>query len=130
MSKTFLVAVTNDLNQDQRMHRICDALHDEGHTVLLVGRVKSNSQPLLTQKFAQQRLKCIFSKGILFYLEYNIKLLFFALRFKPDVLYAVDLDTLMACGLAAKMTKKKKNPLLKNQLSWSFFSYISGFMGY
>lgn len=107
MAKSFLVTVTNDLNQDQRMHRICESLSKEGHKVLLLGRKKSNSGPLLKHNFDQKRLNCLFSKGILFYLEYNIKILFFALRFRPDVLYAVDLDTIIGSGIAAGWTRKK-----------------------
>ena len=107
MSKSFLVAVTNDLNQDQRMHRICDTLVQDGHRVLLLGREKQNSKKLLNQSFTQKRLKCWFSKGMLFYLEYNIRLFFFAINFKPDIFYAVDLDTLLGCGIAAKFARKK-----------------------
>jgi glycosyltransferase involved in cell wall biosynthesis len=106
MSKSFLVSVTNDLNQDQRMHRICESLSEEGYEVLFLGREKPNSTPLLNQNFKQKRLKCIFSKGVLFYLEFNIRLLFFALKYKPDVFYSVDLDTIMSCGLAAKILRK------------------------
>ena len=107
MPKSFLVTVTNDLNQDQRMHRICESLATEGYDVLFVGREKPNSTPLLTQNFNQKRLKCTFSKGALFYLEFNIKLILFALKYKPDVFYAVDLDTLLGCGLAARISRKK-----------------------
>ncbi|MDF1696372.1 MAG: glycosyltransferase [Saprospiraceae bacterium] len=107
MSKSFLVVVTNDLNQDQRMHRICNSIAREGHQVLLLGREKKDSQLLLKYVFNQKRLKCWFSKGILFYLEYNIRVLLFALQYKVEVIYSVDLDTLLACGSAARMTKSK-----------------------
>lgn len=107
MGRSFLVTVTNDLNQDQRMHRICSALVEDGNKVMLLGRLKYNSQELLSQSFDQKRLKCVFAKGFLFYLEYNIRILFFALRFKPDVFYSVDLDTLLGCGIAARLKKKK-----------------------
>ncbi len=108
MAKTFLVTVTNDLNQDQRMHRICDTLAAEGYEVLLLGRIRASSSPLLDHAFDQKRLKCLFSKGILFYLEYNIRILFFALNFKPDVIYSVDLDTLLGGGLATRILKNKQ----------------------
>jgi len=107
MGKSFLITVTNDLNQDQRMHRICNALVQDGHKVMLLGRKKSNSLPLLNHSFDQKRLKCFFSKGFLFYLEYNIRILFFALNFKPDVFYSVDLDTLLGNGISARITRKK-----------------------
>lgn len=107
MPKTFLVAVTNDLNQDQRMHRICNTLVMEGYHVLFIGREKSNSQQTLKHTFDQKRLRCLFSKGFLFYLEFNLRLFFFGLRYKPDVFYAVDLDTLLGMGLSAKWCRKK-----------------------
>ena len=107
MSKSFLVAVTNDLNQDQRMHRICESLFKEGYEVLFLGREKQNSSPLLKQKFEQKRLKCFFSKGVLFYIEFNVRLFIFAVNFKPDVIYTVDLDTLLGCGLAARVSRKR-----------------------
>jgi len=107
MGKSFLVMVTNDLNQDQRMHRICDTLAAAGHRVLLIGRNKHDSKPLLSHKFQQQRLNCFFSKGIWFYLEFNLRLLLFALRYRPEVVYAVDLDTLFAGGVTAKILKSK-----------------------
>lgn len=108
MGKSFLVTVTNDLNQDQRMHRICKAISDEGHQVTLLGRKKPSSSALLDQPFAQKRLKCFFTKGIFFYLEYNIRMLLYALRMKPDVIYSVDLDTLLGGGLANRFLKSKQ----------------------
>ncbi len=105
MARTFLVTVTNDLNQDQRMHRICNSLVEDGNKVLLVGREKSTSSPLLNHSFVQKRLKCIFAKGFLFYLEYNIRILFYALKYKPDVIYTVDLDTLFGGGIASGFLK-------------------------
>lgn len=88
------VAVTNDLNQDQRMHRICNSLSKLGFAVVLIGRQKPDSAPLLPQSFKQKRLRLIFSKGILFYLEYQIRLfLYLLVAAKPSVVYSVDLDT-------------------------------------
>ena len=71
------VSVTNDLNQDQRMHRICNSMLDAGYEVVLIGREKRSSQELLKQRFEQKRLKCWFESGVLFYFEYNIRLFIF-----------------------------------------------------
>jgi len=79
MPSKVVVTVTNDLNQDQRMHRICDSLFSAGYDVTFVGRKKKSSSALLVQKFNQKRLSCIFDKGILFYFEYNIRLVFYLL---------------------------------------------------
>ncbi|MEM9546431.1 MAG: glycosyltransferase [Bacteroidota bacterium] len=107
MNKSILVAVTNDLNQDQRMHRICTTLGEAGFEVTLLGRKKSNSLPLLDHSFHQHRLNCIFSCGFLFYVEYNIRLLLYALNHKSDSIYAVDLDTLLGAGIASKLLRIK-----------------------
>lgn len=98
--------VTNDLTYDQRMNRICSALVEGGHESLLVGRTRSYSKPLEKKSFEQERLTCWFNKGKLFYLEYNIRLLFFLLRVKCDVINVIDLDTMPACYLAARMRNK------------------------
>lgn len=104
---TIHCTVTNDLNQDQRMHRICSALVEMGHNVVLVGRKKPHSQPLLTHKFIQHRLKCYFHKGFLFYAEFNIRLCLYLLRSTQDIIYSVDTDTILA-GWITKNIKKKK----------------------
>lgn len=106
--KTIYCTVTNDLNQDQRMHRICSSLTKIGYEVCLVGRKKPSSPTLLDMPFRQIRLRCFFNKGFLFYAEYNMRLLIFLLfRVNPDIIYSVDTDTLAACGLAKRLKSKK-----------------------
>jgi glycosyltransferase involved in cell wall biosynthesis len=104
--KTIYLTVTNDLNQDQRMHRICTSLCKEGHKVILVGRVKKESQTLLDFPFDQRRLFCFFEKGFFFYAEFNIRLFLFLLFKKIDILYSVDLDTIAVGGMI-KLVRKK-----------------------
>ncbi len=101
------ISVTNDLNQDQRMHRICNSLHSNGYDVILIGRERNSSQELLHQGFNQKRLKCWFDKGALFYLEYNIRLFLFLLFLDIDIVYSVDLDSLASGGLASILKRKK-----------------------
>ena len=55
------------------------------------------------EPYQQKRLKCFFSKGKLFYIEYNIRLFFFLFIQKCDVLGAIDLDTLLPCYLVSKL---------------------------
>jgi glycosyltransferase involved in cell wall biosynthesis len=88
------------------MHRICDSLYSFGYQVSLCGRELDNSTPLTTKNFQQHRLKCFFKKGKLFYIEFNIRLLFFLLVQKFDAVNAVDLDTAPAALLAAKIKNK------------------------
>ncbi|HAI57109.1 MAG TPA: glycosyltransferase [Saprospirales bacterium] len=102
------VAVTNDLNQDQRMHRICNTIHRAGFQVTLIGRRKSNSDSLYDHSFAQHRLSMFFQSGVLFYLEYQIRLFFYLLfRSKPAIMYSVDLDTALPVMLASVLRGSK-----------------------
>ena len=102
-----IFTVTNDLNHDQRMKRICGALQEAGYNVLLLGRSKAKSAPLHTALFTQKRLECFFESGKLFYLEYNLRLFFFLLITPCHIIGAVDLDTLTACTFAAKIRSRK-----------------------
>src|ERR1700761_2866010 len=77
--KRIYFTVTNDLNYDQRMIRICRSLAAAGYSVVLTGRRLPGSPPLRTETFEQKRLHCWFHKGKLFYLEFNIRLFFFLL---------------------------------------------------
>lgn len=104
-----ICTVTNDLSYDQRMIRICTSLAQAGHQVLLTGREKPDSIPLENQLFQQKRLICRFKKGKIFYLEYNIRLLFFFYTHKFDALCAVDLDTL---GPAFFWSRLRQKPLV------------------
>jgi len=101
-----ICTVTNDLTYDQRMIRICSSLAKAGYSVLLVGRKKTDTVPLQTQPFQQKRLPCFFQKGKLFYLEYNLRLLLFLLFAKADILYAVDLDTILPGFLVSRLRRK------------------------
>ena len=98
-----ILAVTNDLTYDQRMHRICDSLVAAGHSVELVGRLRRQSRPLMERSFEQKRLHCRFEKGKFFYLEYNIRLLVYLLRSRFRILCAVDLDTIVPAWIAGRL---------------------------
>lgn len=106
--KRIIATVTNDLTFDRRMQRICRTLAAEGYTVKLVGRVLPQSKPLATEPYEQHRLKCWFNQGKLFYLEFNLRLLFYLLGQKADVLCAVDLDTIVPGFWAAQCKGWKK----------------------
>jgi glycosyltransferase involved in cell wall biosynthesis len=106
--KRLVFTVTNDLNFDQRMIRICSSLQQAGYSVTLVGKKNRNSEPLIKQPFRQKRLFCFFKKGIFFYAEYNIKLFFYLLFLTFDLVCAIDLDTILPCLFISKIRNKKK----------------------
>lgn len=106
--KKIYCTVTNDLSYDQRMQRICSSLANAGYEVTLLGRKLKHSKPLSEFKFKQKRIRCFFTKGKMFYIEYNIRLFFFFLFLrKYDAICAVDLDTLLATSLASSIRRKK-----------------------
>lgn len=101
-----IFTVTNSLVFDQRMQRICNSLHNHQFNVLLVGR-KLNNTPKLQANYQTHLLNCWFKKGVIFYLEFNIKLLFFLLKTNADIYCAIDLDTILPNTLVAKLKGKK-----------------------
>lgn len=105
--KRIICTVTNDLNYDQRMIRICSTLAKEGYQVTLLGRKKKDSRALKKQNFQQKRIKLFFTKGKLFYLEYNIRLFFLLLFSGFDLVNSVDLDTILPGYFAARIKGKK-----------------------
>jgi glycosyltransferase involved in cell wall biosynthesis len=106
--KRLVFTVSNDLVYDQRMIRICTTLTHAGYDVLLVGRQYNNTPALVQQPFAQKRLPLFFRTGVLFYLEYNIRLLFFLLFQKADLFCAIDLDTILPVLIASKCKDTKR----------------------
>ena len=105
--RKIIFTVINDLNYDQRMIRICKSLVTNGYEVLLVGRELRKSRALQSQVFQQKRLRCFFEKGKFFYLEYNLRLLFFLLREKFDAVCAIDLDTILPAFYVSRWKGKK-----------------------
>jgi len=101
-----ILTVTNDLAYDQRMMRICGSLAKAGHEVELVGRMRTGSPPLPEMPYRQTRLPCRFEKGKLFYIEFNLRLLFLLLSRRFDALSAIDLDTILPCLWASRWHRK------------------------
>ncbi len=86
------------------MQRICSSLSNAGCEVELVGRKLPHSKPIKTDfNFKQTRLTCKINKGKLFYMEFNLRLLWYLLRQKTDAICAIDLDTILACGITATL---------------------------
>ena len=105
MKKRVFCTVTNDLNYDQRMIRICTSLTGAGFSVTLVGREDRGSLPLALRPYRQHRLKMWTRRGKLFYLEYHFRLFFYLLGRKMDVLCAVDLDSILPCYFVSQLRR-------------------------
>ncbi len=103
--KRVVVSVTNDLVTDNRVDKVCRSLMLLGWEVCLIGRKLPGSAEL-NRTYSTVRFKLPFSKGVLFYAVYNIRLFVYLLFAKADVFHANDLDTLLANYLAAKVRGK------------------------
>ena len=95
--KVAIISVISDLVTDQRIHRVASSLQKRGLHVTVVGRQMKKSLPLSSREYQTYRFKLWWEKGVLFYASYNLRLFFFLLFHKVDVLVANDLDT--ACSL-------------------------------
>ncbi len=107
-AKKIVCTVTNDLNYDQRMIRICTTLADAGYDVTLVGLKRKHSKPLIDRPFRQVRLPIIAEEGKLMYAQYWLSLFFFLL-FRPlDAICAIDLDTILPVYYVSRIRGKKR----------------------
>lgn len=100
-AKRIVLAATSDLTHDRRLIRICTSLKAAGSDVLLIGREAPASVALTLRPYRQKRIKCLFNTTALFYIEFNIRLLFRLLVTRADAIVANDLDTLPAARIAA-----------------------------
>jgi glycosyltransferase involved in cell wall biosynthesis len=121
--KKVSLSVINDLMTDNRVHKVAVSLQKMGFEPILIGRLLPESQPV-ERNYRTHRMKLIFRKGAMFYFEYNLRLFFFLLRTKADVLVANDLDTLPANYLASLI---KQKPLVYD--SHEYFTEVPEMLG-
>jgi glycosyltransferase involved in cell wall biosynthesis len=103
--KKVIVSVSSDLVTDNRVDRSCTTLCQLGYDVQLIGRKKKSSPPLQQRDYACTRLCIKPEKGPFFYLVLNVRLFFTLLFKKADLLFANDLDTLLANFLVSKLRR-------------------------
>jgi glycosyltransferase involved in cell wall biosynthesis len=117
--KRIIISAISDLVTDQRVHRTALTFSKQGWKVTLIGRKLKNSLPLNARRYKAFRFKLWFEKGPLFYAAYNIRLFFYLIFKKFDLLVANDLDTLPANYLASRI---KRKPLIYD--SHEFFTGV------
>lgn len=102
--KRIVLAVTNDLEGDQRIHKVARSLQKKDWEPLLVGRLLHDSQPL-KRPYRYKRIRLLFSRGPVFYACFNLRLFLYLLFVRADLFVANDLDTLAAVWLASRLRK-------------------------
>lgn len=106
--KHIIFTVTNDLNYDQRMIRICTSLTNAGYKVTLVGFKRKKSKPLQKRPFRQVRIPILAEQGKLLYGGYWVMLFFYLLFKRFNALCAIDLDTIMPVYLVSIIRYKRR----------------------
>jgi len=104
--KRIIISVTTDISTDRRVLKVAQSCHNNGFEVLLVGRKLKNSIPLHLP-FKYKRFRLLFNRSALFYAAYNIRLFFFLLFAKVDILLSNDTDSLPANYLVSRLRRKK-----------------------
>ncbi|MDR0682444.1 MAG: glycosyltransferase [Dysgonamonadaceae bacterium] len=99
------VSVINDLVTDQRVHKVCTTLSQNGQDVKLVGR-KFRKSETVNRIYRTDRMRLFFNTSFFFYAEYNIRLFFYLLFDKTDLYLSNDTDTLIANYLASRIRRK------------------------
>lgn len=97
----------NDLNTDQRVHKVCSFIENQGYDVLLVGRKQKSSQEMEFRTYRTKRFNMYYEKGALFYAWFNFRLFWFLLFHSSDIVVSNDLDTLLPNYLVSKLKGKK-----------------------
>ncbi len=103
--KRVIMSVISDLATDQRVHKVAVYLHKKKANLLVVGRRFKDSVDLEPRPYKVHRIPCHFRKGVMQYVEFNIKLFIYLLGSKADILVANDLDTLLPNYLKSKLNK-------------------------
>ena len=106
MPTRIVVSVISDLVTDQRVHKVCQSLHEEGYLVKLIGAKRRSSLPLNQRDYATRRINLVFQRKFLFYAEFNLRLFFLLLFSSVDIYLGNDLDTMPANWLAGWLRRK------------------------
>ncbi len=102
-------SVTNCICFDQRVLKMAEVVNQLNCKVTIIGRRKDHQCDPETVPVITRRFRMIFRKGFLFYKFYNIRLFFYLLFHKFNMLVANDLDTLLPNFLVSKL---KRLPLI------------------
>lgn len=98
-------SVTNCICFDQRVMKMAETVKELGCEVLIIGRTRGECCRNDMVPFPVKRFRMLFNRKFLFYATFNLKLFFFLLFVKTDILVADDLDTLLPNFLVSKLRR-------------------------
>lgn len=102
---TIALAVTNCICHDQRVLKMAGVLKKPGTDVTIIGRYKGECCEKIDLGFKTKRFRMLFKNGFLFYKFYNVRLFFYLLFHRFDIIVSNDLDTLPATYFASKLRR-------------------------
>lgn len=117
MRKRLVITVSNNLVTDNRVAKLVHYFDSEGMEVFVLGRNWPGGALPAHRKGQHRRFKLWVNKGPLFYALLNLRLFFWLSVHRFDKVLAVDLDTLPAAWLGARL---KRRPVFMD--SHEFFS--------
>lgn len=97
-----IISTSNHITTDNRVHKVAMVLQELGYEVLWLGR-NFPKNVALSRPYATKRFNLWFTKGVLFYANLNIRLFFYLLFARADVLLSNDLDTLLPNFLVSRL---------------------------
>jgi glycosyltransferase involved in cell wall biosynthesis len=112
-------SVTNCLCYDQRVLKIAKTVSDLNCDVTLIGRRSGSCCENSDFQFKVRRFRMLTRRGFFFYMFFNVRLFFFLLFHRFDLLVANDLDTLLPNFLVSRI---KGIPLIYD--SHEFFTGV------
>jgi glycosyltransferase involved in cell wall biosynthesis len=101
--KKVIFSVTNCICHDQRILKMAETVSSLNCEITIVGRKRGDCCVKDSVPFRTRRFRMFFKSGFLFYKFFNLRLFFFLLLNKCDLLVSNDLDTLLPNFLIAKL---------------------------
>lgn len=95
-ARRIIVSVINNYESDQRVQKVCSSLQKFGFEVEVIATTL-RGKPNLNFPYPTHQLKLYFQKGMMLYVEFNLKLFFKLIKVskKGNILLANDLDALL-----------------------------------
>ena len=97
--------VTNCICFDQRVLKMAETVSSLDCDITIIGRWFDEYCDSVSVPFKTKRFRMLFNRGFLFYKFFNIRLFFYLLFHRYDVIVANDLDTLLPGFIVSKLRR-------------------------